>query len=192
MILSWSTASMRFCTSELKTAIICRDLVERYPGQTILSVIGLRRQESLTQAHAAVYAPQVKLTNATYNTCGYTWNPLLAWTLEDVLTYHRLHYLPLHEAYTRYGTTRVSCVFCILSSLHDLVQSATCPDNHDIYRELVELEITSTFSFQEGRWLGDIAPHLLSEDALRRLREAKRRATLREKAEAHIPKHLLY
>ena len=31
LILPWSTASMRFCTSELKTAIICRDLVERYP-----------------------------------------------------------------------------------------------------------------------------------------------------------------
>ncbi len=192
LILPWSTASMRFCTSELKTAIICRALVERYPGQTILSVVGLRRQESATRAHAPVYAPQARLTSATYGTSGYSWHPLLAWTLEDVLTYHHIYNIPLHEAYTRYGTTRVSCAFCILSSLHDLIQSASCPDHHDIYRELVELETVSTFSFQEGRWLSDIAPHLLSEDALRRLREAKRRATLREKAEAHIPKHLLY
>jgi 3'-phosphoadenosine 5'-phosphosulfate sulfotransferase (PAPS reductase)/FAD synthetase len=192
LILPWSTASMRFCTSELKTAIICRALVARYPGQTILSVVGLRRQESATRAHAPVYAPQARLTSATYGTSGYTWHPLLAWTLEEVLTYHRLHNIPLHEAYTRYGTTRVSCAFCILSSLHDLVQSASCPDNQDFYRELVELEIVSTFSFQEGRWLGEVAPHLLSGETLSRLKEAKRRAALREEAEDRIPKHLLY
>jgi hypothetical protein len=57
---------------------------------------------------------------------------------------------------------------------------------------LVELEIVSTFSFQEGRWLGDVAPHLLSGETLSRLKEAKRRAALREEAEARIPKHLLY
>jgi 3'-phosphoadenosine 5'-phosphosulfate sulfotransferase (PAPS reductase)/FAD synthetase len=192
LILPWSTVSMRFCTSELKTTIICRDLVERYPGQTILSVVGLRRQESATRAHAPVYAPQARLTSATYGTNGYNWHPLLAWTLEDVLTYHHIHNIPLHEAYMRYGTTRVSCAFCILSSLHDLVQSARCPDNYDIYRELVELETVSTFSFQEGRWLGDIALHLLSEEALFGLREAKRRASLREQVETRIPKHLLY
>jgi hypothetical protein len=76
--------------------------------------------------------------------------------------------------------------------LHDLVQSATCPDNHDIYRELVELEIVSSFSFQEGRWLGDIAPHLLSGETLNRLKTAKQQARMREEAEAGIPKHLLY
>ena len=79
-----------------------------------------------------------------------------------------------------------------LSSLHDLVQSASCPDNQDIYRELVELEIVSTFSFQENRWLGDIAPHLLCREVLVKLREAKRRAILREQVEARIPRHLLY
>jgi 3'-phosphoadenosine 5'-phosphosulfate sulfotransferase (PAPS reductase)/FAD synthetase len=192
LILPWSTASMRFCTSELKTAIICRELIKRYPQQVILSVSGLRRQESPKRALAPIYAPQAKLTNVTHNTSGYDWHPILAWTLDDVLVYHHLHNMPLHEAYTRYGTTRVSCAFCILGSLHDLVQSATCPDNHDIYRELVELEIVSTFSFQEGRWLGDIAPHLISDETLNRLKEAKRRAALREAAESDIPNHLLY
>jgi 3'-phosphoadenosine 5'-phosphosulfate sulfotransferase (PAPS reductase)/FAD synthetase len=192
LILPWSTASMRFCTSELKTAIICRELVTRYPQQVILSVSGLRRQESPKRALAPVYAPQTKLLNVTHGTHGYDWHPILAWTLVDVLAYHRIHNIPLHEAYTRYGTTRVSCAFCILSSLHDLVQSATCPDNHDIYRELVELEIVSSFSFQEGRWLGDIAPQLLSGETLNRLKTAKQRARLREEVEADIPKHLLY
>ncbi len=118
LILPWSTASMRFCTSELKTAIICRELIRRYPQLIILSVSGLRRQESPKRALAPIYAPQVNLTNATHNTSGYDWHPILAWTLDDVLTYRQVHNIPLHEAYTRYGTTRVSCAFCILSSLH--------------------------------------------------------------------------
>ncbi len=84
--------------------------------------------------------------------------------LEDVLTYHHIHHIPLHEAFTRYGTTWASCAFCILSSLHNLIQSASCLENHDNYWELVELETVSTFSFQEGRGLGDSAPHLLSEE----------------------------
>src|SRR5579872_2712169 len=33
LILPWSTPTMSFCRSELKTAIICRDLVERFPGK---------------------------------------------------------------------------------------------------------------------------------------------------------------
>src|SRR5690242_8359761 len=84
MILPWSTPAMRFCTSELKTAVICRDLVERFQHSTILSVVGLRRQESATRAQAPVCAPQVKLQNATFGTTGYAWHPILAWSREDV------------------------------------------------------------------------------------------------------------
>ena len=52
LILPWSTAAMRFCTSELKSAIIARELVKRYPGEEIISVIGLRREESTNRAKA--------------------------------------------------------------------------------------------------------------------------------------------
>ena len=54
LILPWSTASMRFCTSELKTSIICRALVQQFPGQTIVSATGIRRQESPNRANAPV------------------------------------------------------------------------------------------------------------------------------------------
>jgi len=192
LILPWSTASMRFCTSELKTAILCRDLVERYPGQTILSVSGIRRQESSARAKAPVCAPQAKLTSATFQTKGYNWHPLLSWTHEDVFAYHRACGFDLHEAYTKYGMTRVSCAFCILAGAADLVASTTDPYNHDIYREMVGLEIASTFSFQSDRWLGDSAPHLLDGQTLVALKDAKHRAALREQIERAIPKHLLY
>ena len=71
---------------------------------------------------------------------------------------------PLHEAYTVYGSSRVSCCFCILGSLGDLMAAARCGANHEVYRALVRLETMSTFAFQSTRWLGDVAPHLLDAD----------------------------
>ena len=192
LVLPWSTANMRFCTSEMKTAICCRDLVARYPKQTILSVSGIRRQESTKRKQALVCSVQPKLESKTLETQGYNWNPLLAWTLEEVLAYHKSHGFPLHEAYTKYGMSRVSCAYCILSSLSDLIASATNPENHDIYREMVDLEILSSFSFQSDRWLGDIAPHLLSSVQLAGLSEAKRRNKAREQVEKRIPSHLRF
>lgn len=192
LILPWSTPAMRFCTSELKTAIICRYLVERFPKTTILNVVGIRRQESTNRAQTPIYSAQLKLTHKTFETQGYNWHPILAWSLEDIVAYHHYQSFPLHEAYTTYSMTRVSCAYCILAGLDDLVASATNPDNHDIYREMVGLEIASSFSFQSERWLGDVAPRLLSADMQTGLRDAKRRAELRERTEAKVPKHLLY
>jgi len=192
MVLPWSTANMRFCTSELKTSINCQYLVKRFPHQVILNGLGIRRQESDARAKAQTCEIQTKLTNKTLGTTGFNWHPILDWTLEDVLSYHQVHNYPLHEAYTRFNLTRVSCSFCVLSSIADLMASATDPRNHDVYRELVDIEIASSYSFQSDRWLGDVAPHLLSEVQLTGLAESKRRGKARSRIEARIPKHLEY
>ena len=192
LVLPWSTPTMRFCTSELKTAIICRYLVERFAHETILSVVGIRRQESPTRAKTNVLSLQEKLENKTFGTTGYNWHPILAWTLEDVLSYHQYQNFSLLEAYTKFSMSRVSCSFCILSSIADLIASATDPRNHDVYRELVDLEIASAFSFQSGTWLGDVAPRLLSAEQLAGLALAKQKAKDRERIEARIPAHLEY
>ncbi len=191
LVLPWSTPSMLFCRSELKAAIICRELVQRFPGREILSPTGIRREESSTRACAPISAPQLRLTSKTQKTSGHDWHPIADWTLSEVLAYHRLRSFPLHPGYTR-GMTRISCAFCVMGSAGDLAVSATCPENQDIYREQVDLEILSSFAFQSGKWLGDVAPHLLSEQQQRGLTEAKRRAALREAAEARVPKHLKY
>lgn len=66
LILPWSTASMRFCTSEMKTATIAGDLVRRFPQQTILSVSGIRREESSGRAKAPVAKVQPRLHNVSF------------------------------------------------------------------------------------------------------------------------------
>jgi len=58
-----------------------------------------------------------------------------------------------------------------MGSLPDLETSANCVDNQDLYREQVDIEIISTFSFQSGHWLGDIAPCLLAYGSVASLRQ---------------------
>ena len=190
VILPWSTPSMRFCTSELKTAVICAELSRRFKGQNILSAVGVRAQESAARAKQSIAARQEKLTKK--NSVGLNWNPILDWSTDAVFDYISEQQGPLHEAYTKYGSTRVSCSFCIMGSIGDLHASISCPDNHDIYRRMVALEARTTFGFQGNRWLGDVAQHLLDDGARAAIDRAKQAHKLRETAEARIPKHLLF
>ena len=150
LILPWSTPSMRFCTSEMKVAPICRELSQRFPGQQIISVNGIRRQESSGRACKPVSKPQSKLDSKTRDTSGVDWHPIIEWSLKDVLRYLDFVQFELHPAYLVYMLTRVSCVFCIMSSIADLKNAVRCPANHDIYRRMVRLEIKSTFAFQKS------------------------------------------
>lgn len=190
LILPWSTPSMRFCTSELKSCVLASALKKRFPSQDIVSISGVRRQESSSRAKMPTWAVDSRLTRK--NLLGLTWNVIIDWDIEQVFQTIADAGLALHEAYTTYGASRVSCAFCIMSAARDLVAAASCPDNHDIYRRMVELEITSTFAFQGGKWLGDSAPHLLSADTLERLATAKVNAAKRQVVEAELPKHLLF
>jgi 3'-phosphoadenosine 5'-phosphosulfate sulfotransferase (PAPS reductase)/FAD synthetase len=192
IILPWSTPAMRFCTGEMKLDPICRALAKRFPGAGIVSASGIRAEESSQRAKSPVSKPQPKLTYKTLNTWGMDWSPLLRWSLQDVLDICEAYGFDLSEVYRVYNSSRLSCCFCILATAADLMAAAGCDDNHDVYRELVELEIDSTFAFQGNRWLGDCAPELLSNGAKLCLAGAKQAAAKRQEIEARIPKHLLY
>jgi 3'-phosphoadenosine 5'-phosphosulfate sulfotransferase (PAPS reductase)/FAD synthetase len=192
LILPWSTPSMRFCTAELKRDVICSYLSKRFRGQTILNVTGIRRDESTQRAKKPVTQPEGKLCHKKAGTHGLTWNAIIEWPLDEVFAYLDELGFELHEAYTRYGCSRVSCCFCILGSKGDLRAASTCEDNQDLLRWMVDLEIESTFAFQDSGWLGDVAPELLDLDRQLRLTSAKAGAALREHAELEIPDHLLY
>lgn len=192
VILPWSTPSMRFCTSELKTAVICRELIRRFPGRTIVSASGIRREESSARAKAPTSKPQPKLSSKKHATSGVDWAPIADLTERDVWATLESAELAPHEAYSVFGMSRVSCAFCIMGSADDLVASASCPDNADVYREMVDLEIESGFAFQGGKWLADVAPDLLTADQRIGITDAKEGAAARSALEAEIPKHLLY
>ncbi len=203
----FSTPSLRFCTSEMKTQIIISELRKRFPYMPpdrpvpILNVTGIRWQESTARSRMPISALQERLgrANRTYRGLGprvvapgYTWNAIIDWRIENVFDEIRSTGLVLHEAYRIYGSSRVSCSFCIMSSAADLLAAAGCEDNHEVYRLLVELEAESGFGFQGNRWLVDVAPQLLNEDLVERIARAKVVNAERNAIEDRIPDHLLY
>lgn len=190
LIVPWSTPSMRYCTSELKLAPIASALKKRFRACPILNVSGIRRQESARRSRMPISQIEPRLSRVDYP--GFTWNPILDWSLAEVLSEIQRSGMRLHEAYQVYQSSRVSCAFCIMSSAHDLSAAASCAHNHNVYREMVELEAESTFAFQGARWLADVAPHLLGADLCTRIRHAKKKASERQRLEAAIPDRLLY
>jgi 3'-phosphoadenosine 5'-phosphosulfate sulfotransferase (PAPS reductase)/FAD synthetase len=193
LILPWSTPAMRFCTSELKIQVICRYLaMERFAGRTILNVTGIRGGESANRAAAPISARMPALTRVTKGSSGFQWNPIHPWSTRYIYQYLKDQNFELHEAYREHRTSRVSCCFCILGKKSDLRAAAGCEDNHDLYREMVDLEIRSTFGFQDSQWLGDVAPELLTAGNQIALPMAKEAAAVRAWWEAKIPKDLNY
>jgi 3'-phosphoadenosine 5'-phosphosulfate sulfotransferase (PAPS reductase)/FAD synthetase len=193
LIMPWSGPGLlRFCTSEEKLDPISRALVRRFPGLPILSASGIRHDESASRKLAPICKAQPRLVRKKAGTIGWDWHPIVEWTKADVLAYHQDYDIPLHPAYTQFGCSRVSCVYCVLSSRHNLSRATLCAENHEPYRRIVMLEIASAFSFQSGSWLGDISPHLLVPNMQADLAQAKRRAHRREEIEATIAPGLLY
>jgi 3'-phosphoadenosine 5'-phosphosulfate sulfotransferase (PAPS reductase)/FAD synthetase len=190
----WSSASLRFCTSEAKAQVIGPHLARRLRGETIINVLGIRRDESAARAATPEWKPDTRyaVPGNRHGTCMMLWYPLVHWRTSDVVAAHDALRIPLHEAYTSYGASRLSCRFCVLQSIADARASASAPANRDALLHLVELEATSTFSFQPARWLADVAPNLIPPDLARRIIAAKQDAADRRATEAALPKGLRY
>lgn len=191
LILPWSTPSMRFCTSELKTAIITRALRQRWPGERIVSATGIRREESSTRALTPITKREKKLEDAK-GTTGLTLNPIADRTKADVIALHDSSGFPLHEAYTKFGASRVSCCACIMAGEGDLRAAARDVRNHPALRLVMELEMSSAFAFQSARWLSDVLDDLLTDADRERRERAKSIAAAREASESLIPDDMLY
>lgn len=190
----WSSSHMRFCTAEQKAQTIGPALARRFRGETIISVIGIRREESANRRNAPVAQIDTRFAKPgnRHGTRMLTWHPLAEWSADDVFACHEAGAVPLHEAYSVHGATRLGCRYCVLASLHNLAVSATVPANLDNYLHLVGMEASSTFSFQPGRWLADVAPHLLPPDLAAAIAGARQDATERRTIEAAMPPDLRF
>lgn len=187
----WSSSSLRFCTSEMKQQVISPALLREFPGEAVLSVVGIRREESRARSEAPISRPEPRWERRNGSRM-MTWHPIADWSVADVWRFHHEAGLPIHEAYAVFGSGRVSCAFCVMQSVSDQAAAARCESNGDLYRHLVGLEVRSTFSFQPTRWLADVAPGLLDARTRHDLPEAKRRADERRALEAALPSGLRY
>lgn len=188
LILPWSTPSMRFCTSELKTQIITSELRRRFKGQTVINVTGVRREESAARAKGSI---------ASKDSSGhFSWRPLSNWSTEQVFAAIAEAGMQPHMAYETHGLSRVSCRFCIMSSQADLSAAARAAESHQILLRMIALEIESTFGFQGNRWLADVAakevPQLLTPELKDAIAAAKEKATKRIQIESAITKEMQF
>lgn len=190
----WSSASLRFCQSEMKAAVIGPAIPRMHEGAQIISILGLRRDESHNRASIPIARVDERYAKAgnRHGTRMMIWNPIADWTSADVFRAHRLLGILLHEAYSIWGSSRLSCRYCIFASLQDLEASAAAPANADVYRELVGIEARSTFPFQPARWLADVAPRLLSAGLRADVARAKADQSARRRLEAGMPPGLRY
>lgn len=190
LTLPWASAKLRFCTSELKISPISSSLRKRFPTGAIVSVDGVRAQESQARSKKAISSPAAKLTRKGH--VGVNWHAILPWSVEEVFAEIDGAGLAPHVAYRVHGSSRVSCNFCIMGSLADLTIASKLDEHLDTYLALVDLECRSTFAFQGNRWLADVAPDRIGEDLRTGIALAKAAATARRAAEARIPPELLF
>jgi 3'-phosphoadenosine 5'-phosphosulfate sulfotransferase (PAPS reductase)/FAD synthetase len=187
----WSSASNRFCTAEMKTQVILPELLRRWPDQQIVSVVGIRRQESLKRA----LTPISKAEGDRYRRAAgghiLTWHPGVNLLEEEVYTFIGQHELPLPESYSL-GSTRHGCAFCVLGSINDITVAARAPGNRGVLHHLVDQEAKTTFSFQPDRWLGDVAPDLLPASLASDFAKGKALGAERRRLEASLPANLRY
>lgn len=192
LITPWSSAQWRFCTSELKVAPITAELKKMYPGREILNLVGIRRQESSGRAKAPILKEMPNLKVATKETKGWQWNPILEYTLEDVMEVHKEADFPLHPAYTEFGSDRLSCSFCVLATNSDHLAALVCKGNHAAYKRLVDLEVRSSFSFKPNDWLCERNPSFLGPFADDIIAEVKSKSIIRRDASDAVPEGLQY
>lgn len=186
----WSSSSQKFCQAGQKRDQFVKQLARQFPGRTIVSVIGVRRDESHARAKRALTSWETKLARAD-GTRGLNWNAIVDWTTPQVFDYAERHGLPMHEAYSVWGSSRLSCALCVMSSRADVQASLRNEHNHALLHLIVGIETSTGFSFQQQAWAGDARPDLLDHRQAESLMRAKAYSQERRALEALVPSSLL-
>nr|WP_239474398.1 phosphoadenosine phosphosulfate reductase family protein [Sphingomonas sp. BT552] len=184
----WSSPSLKFCQSEKKIQVMGPHLARTFKGETIINVVGIRREESTGRKNTEVAKLDTRFAEPG-NRAGTTmmlWHPGVDLLVDAVFAANVQHGIPLAESY-QLGASRHSCAFCIMASANDLAVAANAPGNLWLYRHYVSMEAKTTFSFQHVRWLGDVAPDLLTPGLAADLARAKHLAAERRAVEAQMP-----
>jgi 3'-phosphoadenosine 5'-phosphosulfate sulfotransferase (PAPS reductase)/FAD synthetase len=128
----------------------------------VVNCMGIRAEESPNRAQgldkpcfetsgqAVAFATDKKLS--TKGCVGFTWYPIFEMTSEQVFDTIRDAGQEPHEAYSKYGMSRLSCVFCVMASKGDLqIAAARAPELLNEYVAL-ETEINKTvFSIRRNK-----------------------------------------
>jgi len=182
----WASPSLKFCQSEKKIQVMGPHLARVLRGKTIINVVGIRREESTGRAKTPVAKIDTRFAKPgnRHGTKMMLWHPGVYMLQDEVFEINRRDRVPLSPIYGL-GATRHSCAMCIMGSLNDLAVGA---EAHPwLFRHYVEMEASTTFSFQAGRWLADIRPDLLTSGLRADIERAKVKCAERRDIEASLP-----
>lgn len=182
----WSSPSLKFCQSEKKIQVMGPHLAKALRGETIINIVGIRREESTGRKGTEVAKIDKRFAEPgnRHGTRMLLWHPGVEMLAAEVFEINRRDGIPLAQSYSL-GSTRHSCALCIMGSINDLTVGAR---GHPwLHRHYVGLEVQTSYSFQADRWLGDIATDQLGPRLLADVARAKRLAGERRAIEAALP-----
>lgn len=117
----------RWCTRELK--LVPLRAYHDALGVETVNAMGVRAQESESRAKMPAWADDDEWG-------GYVWRPLLSWTVEDVISIHHRHGVPMNPLYLR-GHDRVGCFPCIYAQKDEVrLVAEHAPERIDAIRAL--------------------------------------------------------
>lgn len=154
----WSSATARYCTSDLKAEPINKYLRQ---FENVISIEGIRWQESKARSEKPRF--KIRTEIATKGRKALTWNAIIDYTIDDVwqtygqsqesykqaqeeyrLTKNLPKWWNFHAAYAM-GNERLSCAICILGSMNDKLNGIK--HNPFLADEIEKLEIETGFGF---------------------------------------------
>lgn len=129
--------SNRQCTSDLKRGPI-EKTIRHTRHKLIVNCMGMRAQESTSRSKLQTF--KFSERNSKAGREWYEWLPIHDWLIQEVFAAIGKVGQKPHWAYEA-GMSRLSCVFCIMSSKDDLITAAKL--NPKLYKRYVELEKTT-------------------------------------------------
>ena len=158
----WPDAARRYCTSDLKRAPVHRLMTrltaeQRAAGITgrrvrILSVLGLRAQESPRRALMIPFSHDERASNQTVRWVD-EWLPIHSWTSGQVWARITAAGTRPHPIYAA-GMPRLSCRFCVLASRTALILAARLDPEGAVRRAAMEQRMGH--AFRQGMPMRDI------------------------------------
>jgi DNA sulfur modification protein DndC len=148
---AFPSSAARFCTSDLKTGPIWRE-IRRDGHALVVNAVGIRAEESKARAKKIASRGSLmankKNTNAKRE--AWDWWPISDWLIDEVWTEIAEAGQEPHAAYAG-GNERLSCVFCIFGSRNDLRNGAKA--RPDLLAKFTALEIETRTTMFAGETL---------------------------------------
>ena len=141
---AFPSSAARFCTSDLKTGPIWREIRAGYK-QLVVNCVGIRAQESKSRAKKVANKGTLNFNTKNNNSVreAYDWWPIADWSIDQVWAEIAEAGQTPHPAYAA-GNERLSCAFCIFGSKNDLRNAAAQrPELLDALSQL-EIEVRTT------------------------------------------------